>query len=583
MSKTKKSWVGDEWELSEDVPAHARPMNEGVTLTEYHRHKDGLGWVARYEQKYPADKASYRVGRFTHLSKSGAYEIINHRSYEVRINYEIGWGKRADAVRYARLMAEQMRHTRKFATPQGQKLAVLLVERSEELRRIAQGQRSGAVKTYEAIATDSLLSLAIELDVAGYMYHAKHYLPSYEKDDDFLSFKPYNAEQYALRIEEARWMLLPKEPTTHPKISPRAYVGCRGYSNRANLDLLADSLWIAGLEVVEGAPNASQKLVIHHLMDNCRNLGERATVKPHGLWPVQPSVLYNLGKNKDFNPSQLGVVEARPAPTKAQRVEAVRAWLSYGMVFPDPDPNPRGYGDNSYASYATDTSTKAPALERAEVAEIMRELGITWANPDKPEAALSDLAGKLACWMGEWGLEPGLRGEVMPYAQILAHYQAWQAKVLELQVGRYNDWLLPPDLSGAPWRLYYGLQLFGVKAKSEGMMLARIKGFRVRGVGGLGCGRPQLTFPLPKLSDVHGFRPELMTPPAPTPNPLHAKLREFSHTLSGEARVLAQRAASHAEAIVLARLAQQKLLTLGNKRLAAKVGAFAQGIQDASK
>lgn len=51
----------------------------------------------------------------------------------------------------------------------------------------------------------------------------------------------------------------------------------------------------------------------------------------------------------------------------------------------------------------------------------------------------------------------------------------------------------------------------------------------------------------------------------------------------GEARVLAQRAASHAEAIVLARLTQQKLLTLGNKRLAAKVGAFAQEIQDASK
>jgi hypothetical protein len=502
----RKSWFGDEWEQAE-IPASLQE-ERWSRVTEYHRHKGGLGDGFRTDW---SGKIGYSVRRLTPIRDSEPWNRLGKIGgmYDLTRDYGTSWDRRSEAILYARLMLAQQKLSEKIVTDEGRALAAEVLARLVEMS-------AGAQTRYGEWFKAQLIAKVKSLDLGGYIYHSLGTIGR-RSDDDYLTFTPYSPAAYAQTIEDARWLLIPKQPTSHPRLGHGLTVECERHATRLD-EVLAD-LWVAGFELVPGVANASQKLVMQDFLWGCLNLGHRATIAPHGLWPVRPEALRSLSRDPAFSASQLGSVQGKPAVTEQQRDEAVLRWLNHHDEAPDVGATLHEadyiYDARSYANFAASNPTTTPALDEAQVAAALHKLGVTWAPSKAPQRVLSNLRPKLARWMVEWGMEAAPVGaSPMSYGQVLEHYQAWRAKVIERKRSE-RHYTFPPDLTGDPDRLYYGLQLLGAKMspKGDGMLVQRIKGFRVGKVGEIfGVELPDLTAPLPSIAALPSNKPRSSEP-----------------------------------------------------------------------
>ena len=571
MKGRTKSWVGDEWEVAEPP---SRFSDRG--LSDFHVHKEGLGWA--YSAKWQHDKV-YRIGRFTPVWDSPEYKEFSSNK-DFFGTYDVAWRLRSEAIRYAALMVKQQRISRQTATREGQQLALALLREYKNIRE--KSNKLGNKDYLQTLFYDNILRpmpyIVRALDLGGSMHNPMRFnIKGFEqdRDDDFLQFKPYGKKEYSETIEEARWLMMVSGVgfSRHPILPARLDVNCERHS--AYLDKNINNLWFAGFEVVEGVPNEAQRKAIGRVVDGCENIGLRATINKHGRWPVRPSLLVDLEK-RGVNLSDLDAATAKTIRLDAQRrKDLVFGWLdSNNTVGPDPGSKERLITD--YKSFAARDPSKWPALDPAEVAEAMHELGITWASHKEPALALSSLRLDAARFMREWGLTPTTgRAEPMPFGRVAELYSAWRNKVLE----RSNSLFEPRDISGDPDRLFYALQLLGVKlVKGRGMALQRVDGFRVGKVGqSRHIETPKLPRPLPRIQDLPGYTPDKYARPIETD--LATKMRALANSMGGsEAAKALRRAARNVDAAQSIRAAQRALLGI-NQDLAAKLGKIASNLE----
>jgi hypothetical protein len=572
MRGRAKSWVGDEWEV---VDPPARFGDRGIT--DFHRHKEGLAWAYRSKWDHGT---SYRVGRHTPVWDSQEYKDVSHHSVFYG-TYETSWKLRSEAIRYAALTVAQQRASRTLATREGQGLAreLLKLYKVTQEKNNKLGNRDYFQSRFYKDLLDLIPSVARGLDLGGNMFNPKRVDAAIcpypqDKDEDFLYFKPYGSKGYKELIDLGRWLMLPKEPVQHPKLPARLEVSCERHS--VYFDNSINDLWVDGFEVVEGVPNKAQKEVIARVAGGCENIGQRATIKKHGRWPVRPSLLSDL-ERQGVKPSDLDAPDAKTIkPDAERRKDLVFGWLDSNNAY-GPDPGSRERLVTSYKSFAARDPSKWPALDPAEVAEAMHALGITWASYKEPELALSSLRFDAARFMREWGLTPTSFGpeRFMRFERITEFYNAWRNKVLE----RSNSLYEPADISGDPDRLIYALQLLGVKlVRGRGMSLGRVDGFRVGKVGqSRHVETPKLPRPLPRIEDLPGYTPDKYARPIETD--LATKMRDLANSMGGsEAAKALRRAARNVDAAQSIRAAQRALSGV-NQDLAAKLGKIASNLE----
>lgn len=572
MKNRAKSWVGDEWEV---VDPPARFGDRGIT--DFHRHKEGLGWAYRSKWDHGA---VYRVGRFTPVWDSPEYQEVSSTK-DFFGTYDVAWRLRSEAIRYAALMVKQQRLSQQTATREGRGLALVLLRAYKDIRE--KNNNLGNNDYFQTLFYYNILRpmpyIVRALDFGGSMHNPMRFniagFPQ-DRDEDFLQFTPYDKKKYSETIEEGRWLMMVSGSgfSRHPKLPARLDINCEQHSTY--LDNSVNDLWFAGFEVVEGVPNEAQKKVIERVVGGCQNIGLRATVKKHGRWPVRPSLLLDL-ERLGVKLSDLDASTAKTIKLDAKRrKDLVLGWLDSNSVV-GPDPGSKERLITSYKDFAARDPSKWPALDPAEVAEAMHELGITWASHKEPELALSSLRLDAARFMREWDLTPTSFGpeRFMRFERITEFYNAWRNKVLE----RSNSLYSPIDISADPDRLFYALQLLGVRLiRGRGMGLLRAEGFRVGKVGqSRHVETPKLPRPLPRIEDLPGYTPDKYARPIETD--LASKMRDLANSIGGsEAAKALRRAARNVDAAQSIRAAQRALSGV-NQDLAAKLGKIASNLE----